>query len=83
MVIEADRPVSEVLDCFFQYPIHHLPVVRDGRLAGMLSSADVMKLECFLPKSATGSRELPRRAADDRAADANSRRQPAGQREPR
>ena len=36
VVIEADRPVSEVLDCFFQYPIHHLPVVRDGRLAGML-----------------------------------------------
>jgi|APFre7841882724_1041349.scaffolds.fasta_scaffold10065_1 CBS domain-containing protein len=53
VVIEADRPVSEVLDCFFQYPIHHLPVVRDGRLAGMLSSADVMKLECLLPKSAT------------------------------
>lgn len=53
VVIEADRPVSEVLDCFFQYPIHHLPVVRDGRLAGMLSSADVMKLECFLPKSST------------------------------
>jgi CBS domain-containing protein len=52
VVIEADRPVSEVLDCFFQYPIHHLPVVRDGRLAGMLSSADVMKLEFFLPKSA-------------------------------
>ena len=52
VVIEADRPVSEVLDCFFQYPIHHLPVVRDGRLVGMLSSADVMKLEHFVPKSA-------------------------------
>lgn len=52
VVIEADRPVSEVLDCFFQYPIHHLPVVRRGKLAGMLSSADVMKLEFFVPKSA-------------------------------
>ena len=51
VVIEADRPVSEVLDCFFQYPIHHLPVVRNGKLAGMLSSADVMKLEYFVPKS--------------------------------
>lgn len=51
VVIDAARPVSEVLDCFFQYPIHHLPVVRDGRLAGMLSSADVMKLEYFVPKS--------------------------------
>lgn len=53
VAIEADRPVSEVLDCFFQYPIHHLPVVREGRLAGMLSSADVMKLEFFVPKAAT------------------------------
>lgn len=50
IVIEVDRPVSEALDCFFQYPIHHLPVVRDGRLVGMLSSADVMKLEFFVPK---------------------------------
>lgn len=52
VVIEADRPVSEVLDCFCQYPIHHLPVVRNGRLVGMLSSADVMKLEFFVPKGA-------------------------------
>jgi CBS domain-containing protein len=51
VVIESDRPVSEALDCFFQYPIHHLPVVRDGVLAGMLSSADVLKLEYFVPKA--------------------------------
>ncbi len=51
VVIEADRPVSEVLDCFLQYPIHHLPVVRSGKLTGMLSSADVMKLEYFVPKA--------------------------------
>lgn len=51
VAIEIDRPVSEVLDCFLQYPIHHLPVVRDGKLAGMLSSADVMKLEFFVPKA--------------------------------
>ena len=43
------RPASEALDCFFQYPIHHLPVVRSGRLVGMLSSADVMKLQFFAP----------------------------------
>jgi len=51
VVIDMDRPVSEALDCFFQYPIHHLPVVHGGRLAGMLSSADVMKLEYFVPKA--------------------------------
>lgn len=52
VAIEVDRPVSEVLDCFLQYPIHHLPVVRLGKLVGMLSSADVMKLEFCVPKSA-------------------------------
>ena len=50
VAIEYDRPVSEVLDCFLHYPIHHLPVVRDGRLVGMLSSADVMKLQFFAPQ---------------------------------
>src|SRR5512137_19714 len=52
VVIEADRPVSEALACFQQYPIHHLPVVRGGRLVGMLSSADLMKLEFFAPRGA-------------------------------
>ena len=50
VVIEMDRPVSEALYCFRQYGIHHLPVVHNGRLEGMLSSADLMKLEHFLPK---------------------------------
>jgi CBS domain-containing protein len=55
VAIEVDRPASEVLDCFLQYSIHHLPVVRAGRLVGMLSSADVMKLEFFMPKAAADS----------------------------
>jgi CBS domain-containing protein len=50
VAIEIDRPVSEALACFAQYAVHHLPVVRDGALAGMLSSADVMKIESFVPK---------------------------------
>ena len=52
VVIDVSRPVSEVLDCFFQYPIHHLPVVRSGKLAGMLSAAEVMKLEFLVPNGA-------------------------------
>jgi CBS domain-containing protein len=52
VAIEVDRPASEVLDCFLQYPIHHLPVVRDGRLVGMLSSADAMTLEFLMPRAA-------------------------------
>jgi CBS domain-containing protein len=51
VAIEVSRPVSEVLDCFLQYPIHHLPVVRVGKLVGMVSSADVMKLEFLVPKA--------------------------------
>ena len=45
VVIEVDRPVSEAFDCFRHYAIHHLPVVRNGRLAGILSSADKLKFE--------------------------------------
>lgn len=55
VAIEVDRPVSEILDCFYQYPIHHLPVMRRGRLVGMLSSADVLKLESFVPKQAVNA----------------------------
>jgi predicted transcriptional regulator len=55
VVIDSDRSVSEALDCFCQYPIHHLPVVRNGRLVGMLSSAELMKLELVAPKAAPES----------------------------
>jgi acetoin utilization protein AcuB len=49
VVIDADRPVSEASDCFAHYGIHHLPVLSEGRLAGMLSSADLAKLEFAVP----------------------------------
>jgi len=52
VVIECDRPLSEALACFNQYPIHHLPVGPDGRLVGILSSADLMKVEFFAPRGA-------------------------------
>jgi len=52
VAIEVDRPVSEALDCFVHYEIHHLPVVRHGRLVGMLSSGDVKKLELIAPQPA-------------------------------
>lgn len=51
VVIDVHQKVSEALDCFFQYPIHHLPVLREGRLVGMISSADLMKLEHFAPQA--------------------------------
>jgi CBS domain-containing protein len=47
--IGPDEPVSELLRLFIAYPVHHLPVVQDRRVVGMLSSADLLKLEFFLP----------------------------------
>jgi CBS domain-containing protein len=52
VVIDRDRPLSEAFDCFRQYAIHHLPVVRAGRLVGMLSSTDLTKVEYFAPRGA-------------------------------
>jgi CBS domain-containing protein len=49
--IETDASLEEVLRIFVEQPIHHLPVVKDGAVVGMLSSADIMKLEFFLPPS--------------------------------
>jgi CBS domain-containing protein len=51
--IGVDEPVSEALRYFRSYPIHHLPVVRGSKPVGMLSTADMMKLEHFLPHGDT------------------------------
>lgn len=53
VVIDVERPVSEALACFEQYPIHHLPVLRAGRLAGMLSTADLARLDFLVPRTAS------------------------------
>jgi CBS domain-containing protein len=60
VVIEVDSPVSEAFECFGHYGIHHLPVVRQGRLVGMLSSADLRKFEHFAPR-VNGARYLDER----------------------
>lgn len=49
--IDVHEPITEALRLFADYPLHHLPVVDDGELKGMLSSADMLKLEHFIPKS--------------------------------
>jgi CBS domain-containing membrane protein len=55
--VDVTAPVSEALRLFAEYPVHHLPVVRERTLVGMLSSADIMKLEGFLPKGGKVSRD--------------------------
>ncbi|HTY94976.1 MAG TPA: CBS domain-containing protein, partial [Steroidobacteraceae bacterium] len=47
----ADEPAGAVLRLFSGYPIHHLPVLSGDKVVGMLSSADVMKLDAFMPKT--------------------------------
>lgn len=51
LAIDVDAPAGEILRYFAEYPVHHLPVVdKHHVVVGMLISADVLKLEAFLPK---------------------------------
>ena len=50
LAIEMSAPAGEILRLFAEYPVHHLPVVDEAKVVGMLSSADVRKLESLLPK---------------------------------
>jgi CBS domain-containing protein len=49
--IGVDEPAGEVLRFLREYPVHHLPVVDDRRVVGLLSAADLLKLRAMLPKS--------------------------------
>lgn len=48
--IDIDSPAGEILRLFAGYAVHHLPVLNGTKVVGMISSADVLKLEAFLPK---------------------------------
>lgn len=49
LTVGANELLEEVLRLCTGYPVRHLPVVEDGRVVGMLSSADIAKLEFSLP----------------------------------
>lgn len=49
--VGADEPAGEVLRLLRDYPVHHLPVVKDRRVIGVLSAADLLKLRAMVPKS--------------------------------
>jgi CBS domain-containing protein len=51
--IGIDEPITEALRLFARHPVHQLPVVDALVLKGILSSADILKLEYFLPKPGT------------------------------
>jgi len=48
--IDIGEPITEAIRLFAYYPVHHLPVVDKSRIVGMLSTADMLKLEYFVPK---------------------------------
>jgi CBS domain-containing protein len=49
--IDIRESITEAMRLFASYPVHHLPEVDDTGVIGILSSADLLKLEHFLPKS--------------------------------
>jgi CBS domain-containing protein len=49
--VEIDAKPSEVFRLLAQYNVHHLPVVRCGRLVGMISSSDLMKIDFLMPRT--------------------------------
>ena len=44
--LPSDATIEEALTLFESEDLHHLPIVDDGRLTGLISSADLMK--CYL-----------------------------------
>lgn len=50
LTVDTNDPAGEVLRMFASYPVHHLPVLDQQTVVGMLSTADLMKLDLFLPK---------------------------------
>ena len=51
IAVGVHESITEVLRLFASHPIHHLPVTDESGLIGILSSADMLKLEHFLPKA--------------------------------
>ncbi len=50
LTVDINEPAGEVLRLLAEYPVHHLPVLDRQKVVGMLSTADLMKVELFLPK---------------------------------
>ena len=50
--IDVNSRAGDILRLFTGYPVHHLPVVDGAKVVGMLSSADVLKLQGLIPAGA-------------------------------
>jgi acetoin utilization protein AcuB len=56
--VDLHAPVSEAMRLFASRPLHHLPVTDGAVLKGMLSSADMLKLEHFRPRGGAAAAAL-------------------------
>lgn len=43
VVANKDHKFSQVLQFFAQFPVHHIPVLEDNHVVGMISAKDVIK----------------------------------------
>ncbi len=50
LTVDINEPAGEVLRLLAEYPVHHLPVLDGQKVVGMLSTADLIKVELFLPR---------------------------------
>lgn len=51
ITIGPEESANALMRLFAAHAVHHIPVVEGRRVVGMGSSADMMKLEFFLPSS--------------------------------
>ena len=58
VTITPDQTISDVRYLLASERIHHLPVVQGGRLVGMISSTDVMKVSFSLDEDDSASRKV-------------------------
>lgn len=57
--IGPEESVSEAMRLFMAHRMHHIPVVEQHRVVGMLSSADMMGLRFLVPPSGADRNVLP------------------------
>lgn len=59
LTIGPEEPVNRVMQLFMAHRIHHIPVVAQRRVVGMLSSADMMGLRFLVPPLGAARDALP------------------------
>ncbi|MDA0193723.1 MAG: CBS domain-containing protein [Bacteroidetes bacterium] len=51
IVAEVNNSIQQIQDLFIEYDMHHIPVVNEGRVIGIISQTDLLKCYDKLMKS--------------------------------